>query len=648
MRSTLLAALAIGALTFARPLPAATVDVGVDPDLDRHPISELVYGVSFADWSTTVPYTVDRWGGNATSRYNWKVDTRSVGSDWYFMSFTNDDGIDPSQLPNGSSADQFLLGSVGHGSQPLLTVPLIGYTPKSAGLTVAQARQRRWAFSIDKYGPQLHNECADGQGSASWCQAPPVGNNEVDAGDGTCALGANCHFVGALGENVITGNDPLDTSDAITSTFVTDWMTHIAGVLGSSAATFYSLDNEPALWNSTHRDVHPAPLSYDELWTRTLAIAPAMKAANPNVEITGPVEWGWCSYFDQAQDAALGPSCVDGPDRVSHDGLPFLQWYLDQVCSYAAAHGGTRLVDYLDIHDYAQGTCVAGLGWGPDVNDVWHDCSSPFGETGAVPVRTVTGATVTGTVADLRFNALKEIYDPDWISDSWIGQAGEPPMQVVPRMRQWIADHCAGTGLAITEYRWGSDDGRSSALAQAEALALYGREGVDIATRWVAPDVGSASEDAFGLFLDYDRATAGAQAIGGDSVRARSSVCDPTRPESQRPCNVGSYAVRGAAGQLWVLLFNHDLAANDTHLTFATPVMGPATLFRFDPAAASNRITAAGMVGVAAGGLGLVSNLTLPARTATLVRVQLPPLGALPFSDGFEGGSLGRWSAMTP
>ena len=26
----------------------------------------------------------------------------------------------------------------------------------------------------------------------------------------------------------------------------------------------YQLDNEPALWNSTHRDVHPAAVTYDE------------------------------------------------------------------------------------------------------------------------------------------------------------------------------------------------------------------------------------------------------------------------------------------------------------------------------------------------------------------------------------------------
>ena len=28
---------------------------------------------------------------------------------------------------------------------------------------------------------------------------------------------------------------------------------------------FYDMDNEPEIWNGTHRDVHPAPPGYDEL-----------------------------------------------------------------------------------------------------------------------------------------------------------------------------------------------------------------------------------------------------------------------------------------------------------------------------------------------------------------------------------------------
>ena len=53
-------------------------------------------------------------------------------------------------------------------------------------------------------------------------------------------------------------------------------------------------------------------------------------------------------------------------------------------------------------------------------------------------------------------------------------------------MKAWIAARYPGTKLALTEYNWGGDTGVSSALAQAEALAIFGREGVDLATRWVS------------------------------------------------------------------------------------------------------------------------------------------------------------------
>ena len=68
---------------------------------------------------------------------------------------------------------------------------------------------------------------------------------------------------------------------------------------GSPAAgkRIYALDNEPALWSSTHRDVHPARLTYDELWTKMRDTALAVHAADATAELAGPAEWGWPNYF---------------------------------------------------------------------------------------------------------------------------------------------------------------------------------------------------------------------------------------------------------------------------------------------------------------------------------------------------------------
>lgn len=39
------------------------------------------------------------------------------------------------------------------------------------------------------------------------------------------------------------------------------------------------------------RDVHPSPLTYDELWNKTAQYARAIKLAYPNSKIYGPVSW---------------------------------------------------------------------------------------------------------------------------------------------------------------------------------------------------------------------------------------------------------------------------------------------------------------------------------------------------------------------
>ena len=83
---------------------------------------------------------------------------------------------------------------------------------------------------------------------------------------------------------------------------------------------YYALDNEPMLWNSTHRDVHPAPLTYDEIWQRTVTYASAIKAQDPAAKILGPVTWGYCDLFGSAAD-----NCLDGDDRAAHGGTPFVQ-----------------------------------------------------------------------------------------------------------------------------------------------------------------------------------------------------------------------------------------------------------------------------------------------------------------------------------
>ena len=82
------------------------------------------------------------------------------------------------------------------------------------------------------------------------------------------------------------------------------------------------------LWNTTHRDVHPEPATYDELLERTIAYGSAVRQAVPEAVIAGPAEWGWTNYFNSAADVAPGGN---KKDRKAHGNVPLLPWYLTKL-----------------------------------------------------------------------------------------------------------------------------------------------------------------------------------------------------------------------------------------------------------------------------------------------------------------------------
>ena len=553
------------------PTPPAAVAVTVDPTLDRRPISDLVYGVNFATPAqlADVGYTLNRWGGNGTTRFNWQLDVHNSAFDWFYFNYAA--GNDPQSLPAGSEADRFMIESRTAGAEVVLTLPTIG---RVAG----PDRVRRWGYSQDLYGPQLQDECSYFQVPPPWCNP--------DAGNGLCTQVANPLHCDASGH--IVGNDPDDTTIPIAPSFITDWLAFVAGRVGPSAlggVRYFALDNEPMLWNSTHRDVHPQPPTYDEVWSRGLAIAAAVKAQDPAAQILGPDTWGWCDLWSSAADAAGGVSCIDGPDRQAHGGLPFVAWYLEQSCAQLTATG-VRPVDFLDVHYYPQ----SGEAFGGEA------------------------------FAALRLQSTRELWDPAYTSASWIAEE----VSLLPRLRGWIDAYCPGTRLALTEYAWGDDAAPSAALAQAEILAILGREEVDLATRWVVPAAGSKTEEAFRLFLNYDGA--GAKVLG-DRVRALSNDA----------AHVGAFAIRGHADELFLLLFNKDNAPRDVVITIAGTVSGDFALHRFT---ATTPLGPAGFATPA----GSVLSLALPARSATLARGRLTT--NLIFADRFETGTALGWSAI--
>jgi hypothetical protein len=239
------------------PGPALSINAAVNGRL----INPDIYGMNFAseDLAQDLRLPVRRWGGNSTTRYNWEIDVHNTGSDWFYENIP-----DKGAVAGESSADSFVSQNVRTNTKTIMTIPMIGWVPKRR----LEDHPFDAGFKVSLYGPQKSTDTWD----------PDCGNGIRP--DGT----------------MITGNDPHDTSIEAGPDFVQGWVRHLINRFGSAnqgGVQYYNLDNEPMLWNSTHRDVHPQPVSYDELRDRTYQFAAAVKEADPSAKTLGPVVWGW-------------------------------------------------------------------------------------------------------------------------------------------------------------------------------------------------------------------------------------------------------------------------------------------------------------------------------------------------------------------
>ncbi|MFI5454503.1 MAG: glycoside hydrolase family 44 protein [Isosphaerales bacterium] len=439
------------------------VRVTIDARKPLHAISPLIYGASAVEPARAKGLGISavRWGGNRSSRYNWKTRADNAGSDWFFL--------------NGKSGrwSDFLGENRRAGLSSYLTVPMLPWVAKGP---------EGWGFSVAKYGPQRKVE-----------------QYVADRGDGTSQGGAP-----------IVGNDPLDTSVQATPEFQAEGIRALPH--DPKRPTIYALDNEPMLWQATHRDVFPRGLSYEECLDRGVALAKAIKGADPSGLVAGPCTWGWTDLMYSAADAG-GDNYATHADRKAHGDKPFLAWYLAGMKS-ASRREGKRLLDYVDIHFYPQGQA--------DGQGVY------------------AGTSHSRAMRSLRLRSTRGLWDPSYRDESWIGE----PVALIPRVRSWVANENPGTRLAIGEYSWGGDDDASGAIAQVEVLGIFGRANVDAAFFWAG--MSGVQRFAFQLYRNPDGSRKG--------FGQRALAC-----QSNTPDRLGAFAAIREDGALTVVLANKDL-----------------------------------------------------------------------------------------
>lgn len=424
--------------------------IRIDVASDRHPISPLVYGMNFAEENTALLGTpIHRNGGNHTTRYNWKTNADNRAADWYFQSIGEKD-----PTPSGR-VDAWIRANQSAGAQSMVTLPLIGWTAK-----IGKNRERTWSFSVRKYGPQ---EKTDPHGD------PDSGNGKRPDG------------------SLITGNDPNDANLKTDTSFYVPWIEHLVKTFGKASSgkgvSYYLLDNEPALWHSTHRDVTPVGVRMDDLFARSVDMARAVKRIDPSAKVVGPEEWGWIGYFYSGFDQQYGrkDGLKERPDRAAHEGKEFSAWYLQQFAE-EEKRSKTRLLDVFGLHFYPQN-----------------------GEF---------SADVSPEMQKKRNRSTRAMWDTNYRDESWINDT----VRLIPRMKEWVRTNYPGTKIAITEYNWGGDGHMNGATAQADLLGIFGREGLDIATRWTAPQRGTQTFEAIRLYTNYDGARS---SFGETSIQCR-------------------------------------------------------------------------------------------------------------------------------
>lgn len=380
----------------------------------QKPISPYVYGANNVNWDQMkVPFPLVRQGGNRMTAYNWETNASNAGNDWHHQ---NDGYLGESNEP-GWTVRTFMEPAQARGAAVLVTVPTAGHV------------------------------AADKKGDGDVNKTP----NYLDV-----------RFHVSLPRKPGKLVYPPDTTDKFV--YEDEFVAWVEKIKSKKSPVFFSLDNEPDLWNSTHERIWPTKVTYQQIIDNNTAYASAIKEVVPKTTIFGPANYGW--YGFRAFQGA--------PDGHGRD---FLDVYLAAMRD-AEKVNGKRLLDVLDIH--------------------WYPEAKGDG------VRICQGADKPGTPA-ARIQAPRSLWDPSYVEDSWIAQTlNGKGIALIPGILGQIGKQYPGTKFAITEYNYGGGKVISGAISQADVLGIFGRYGLFAACNWGVSQEDPATLAGYRAFLDYD------------------------------------------------------------------------------------------------------------------------------------------------
>ncbi|KAG8865670.1 hypothetical protein FRB97_004528, partial [Tulasnella sp. 331] len=427
---------------------------------NQRPINPHIYGVNFPTSASYIEHlgvTISRWGGNAETAYNPFGDFTNAGNDWYFENRGND------------NADSWIEWVEGAGSDTMVAIPALDWVAKDSTSYSYPATIYPNQESFDPYN--------------------------ANAGDGMYPNGS---WVPPLPQtNVYT---PWNMSLA------SKWLTGLV-----HKPTIVTVDNEIEIASSTHQDMHPSNIGYDEELARMVNTSVMAKAALPNALVAAPSTCAWWFYWT---------SVIGYTDNAAHNNIDWLPWFLGQM-NTASTKAGKRLLDYLDIHYYYAADTSA--------NDA--------------------------AAKALRLRMSRSLWDPTYVDESWIGTStpqnhqGNPTcVWLIPRMQALIAQNYPGTKLSISEWSSTADTDITGGLLSADVLGIYGVYGVDSATYWATPDETGPVGLAYWLYNGYGTH------FGNSSVQVNLQA-----PDYVNGNVLGYFASINAAKKISIVIVNKDI-----------------------------------------------------------------------------------------
>ncbi len=344
----------------------------------------------------------------------------------------------------------------------------------------------------DVPGEAIRNRVAQmfDRGASVWVTIPLIGRVAADKIPGTIT-GAEVEqrFHQTLARKGAPFEDPPNLNDR--SVFLDEFVAWLEKKFPSARneaqpTIFYGMDSEPDLWTLSLPLLQPSKQTYAGLMSQTTQVASAVKAVAKNALLFGPSPQNYSGFMDLLQ----------APDAQGRD---FLDYYMGTLAA-SELPGGVPLVDVLDVH------------W-------WSEASSESG------TRIVDGGNDPGLPA-ARVQAPRSLWDKTYSERSWITRdVLLRPIAFIPSLRDRIASIYPKLRMSFSLYTFGGHQDISGAIAQADALGIFGRERVFAATADPGGSTQSFVRAGFRMFRDFD----GAGGVFGDtSVRTATSDVEKT------------------------------------------------------------------------------------------------------------------------